>query len=353
MSADGLTLDHDIVSIARDLQVDVYLHMLAIAIIFYDHCITLGSEIENIWSRPKRKSSYLFFLNRYFAFLANLSVTIMRFLPLSESSCLRYHLFRQVLLIVSQVLVCYLLSLRIYALYQRSRVMAAIMLCSAGTLAGVACFVMFGQKSAPAPMRSSTGCNVGISKITAIRLAGAWEALVTYDSLIVGLTLWRTVKERRDRRITGVNVTLVDILLRDGAMYYAVMALCNLANIMTFYFTGPFLRGSLSTFASGMSATMISRLMLNLHSMANEGIYTTQVTNTQFQYAKFQPPPLEGLELDTLWSSRGQDGDPNSSHPEDWDASRTLNTVTGSDLTAVPARHRRPLAASSDPLTPS
>ena len=62
----------------------------------------------------------------------------------------------------------------------------------------------------------SAGCTLSLMLKQPSGLAGAWEALVTYDSLIVGLTLWRTMKERRDRRITGINVTLVDVLLRDG-----------------------------------------------------------------------------------------------------------------------------------------
>ncbi|KAJ8453745.1 hypothetical protein ONZ45_g19585 [Pleurotus djamor] len=50
-----------------------------------------------------------------------------------------------------------------------------------------------------------------------------------------------------------------------GALYFAVMVLANLLNILTFYLPSPLLRGSLATFASLTSVTMISRLLLNLH----------------------------------------------------------------------------------------
>ncbi|KAF8874539.1 hypothetical protein BD779DRAFT_1566256, partial [Infundibulicybe gibba] len=53
------------------------------------------------------------------------------------------------------------------------------------------------------------------------------------------------------------------------------MALSNLANILTFYFCGPFLRGGLSTFSTSISVTMMSRLMLNLHETANVGIFSS------------------------------------------------------------------------------
>jgi len=43
----------------------------------------LGEEIEYLWKRPKKHSSYWFFANRYFAFLGNIAVTILGFADLS------------------------------------------------------------------------------------------------------------------------------------------------------------------------------------------------------------------------------------------------------------------------------
>jgi len=62
------------------------------------------------------------------------------------------------------------------------------------------------------------------------------------------------------------------------------MASCNLANILTFYFAGPFLRGGLSTFASSISVTLMSRLTLNLHRTADKGLLSTDATNTEDRF---------------------------------------------------------------------
>ncbi|KAG7086843.1 hypothetical protein E1B28_002764 [Marasmius oreades] len=74
----------------------------------------------------------------------------------------------------------------------------------------------------------------------AIRLAAAWEALFVYDTILFVLTLHKTWRERPRRR--GIVMTegrvylpLLSLILRDGAIYYAVMALANLVNILTFY----------------------------------------------------------------------------------------------------------------------
>ncbi|KAI0937555.1 hypothetical protein AcW1_001597 [Taiwanofungus camphoratus] len=60
-------------------------------------------------------------------------------------------------------------------------------------------------------------------------------------------------------------------------MYFAVMASVNLANTLTFYVLQPLLRGVLSTLASSVSVTMMSRLMLNLHEIASP--HMTPVTD--------------------------------------------------------------------------
>ena len=55
----------------------------------------------------------------------------------------------------------------------------------------------------------------------------------------------------------------------------------------------------------------MSRMMLNLHQTADEGIYSTTKTNTHFDYYT-QGVETNRVELDTIWSSdnpnRTQDG---------------------------------------------
>lgn len=51
-----------------------------------------------------------------------------------------------------------------------------------------------------------------------IGLAGAWEALFAYDSIIFSLTIYKTWKARRDHAVTGVEIPLISLILRDGEM---------------------------------------------------------------------------------------------------------------------------------------
>ncbi|KIM42439.1 hypothetical protein M413DRAFT_27197 [Hebeloma cylindrosporum] len=315
-----MSFDHntnDTLSTAREILIHNYLHIFAVSFLYYDHAITAGQEINFLWKKPKIRSSYWFFLNRYFAFFGNIVVVIMGFSNLTvrvqvrarnvisltlfsrrgyDFSCKRYNLFRQLVLIVNQVLVCILLTLRIYALYGRSLRILAYMGGSGVVLIAFSLWVMFGQKSAPS--ESGGGCHIGMSRDTAIRLAGAWEALFVYDSIIFALTFLKTWKARRDHSITGIGIPLISIILRDGAIYFAIMALCNLSNILTFYLLGvrpkfpnlPLRHDDLTGSTNialpprRISVTMMSRLMLNLHETADLGIYSTQATSTHVDY---------------------------------------------------------------------
>ncbi|KAI6012069.1 hypothetical protein PISMIDRAFT_332445 [Pisolithus microcarpus 441] len=67
---------------------------------------------------------------------------------------------------------------------------------------------------------------------------------------------------------------LVVLLLRDGAIYFGIVAIANLANIVSFYAAPELLKGGLSTFSICIAITMVSRLMLNLHKTADTGIFS-------------------------------------------------------------------------------
>ncbi|EMD34819.1 hypothetical protein CERSUDRAFT_116996 [Gelatoporia subvermispora B] len=252
-----------------------YLHLAGISIFYYDFTLTFSDEYWRIWKQRKHAGSYLFFLNRYLTFLGDIAVNVGNFSHFkSDLSCEHYSFYRQVLLIVAQVVVCVLSFLRTYALYRRSKWIAAFILTMGLSLLGLSCWAVIGQKDT---VDLNGGCHTGLDRITAIRTAVAWESLFVFDLMIFFLTMYKTWDNRVTRPLVRASgkLDLLSLIFRDGAMYFAVMAVANLANTLTFYFLQPLLRGVLSTFASSVSVAMMSRLMLNLHEGATgTGILT-------------------------------------------------------------------------------
>ncbi|KAI0702017.1 hypothetical protein C8T65DRAFT_655718 [Cerioporus squamosus] len=244
-----------------------YLHLVGVVILYYDYTLTFGEEYWRIWKSPRPMSSCLFFLNRYLPVLGDIAVNVGNFYTFpTELVCRHYAFFRQLLLIVNQVVVCYILFLRTFALYGRDWRVGGSILAFAMALLGISCWSIVGQHE---DVELRGGCHLAADRMTAIRLAVAWESLFLFDLTIFCLTLFKTWKTRRRNPVTIARNDIISLVMRDGALYFAVMASANLANTLTFYFAEPILRGCLSTAASCISVTMMSRLMLNLHGSAS------------------------------------------------------------------------------------
>ncbi|KAF8876007.1 hypothetical protein BD779DRAFT_178373 [Infundibulicybe gibba] len=220
----------------RDIRLDSYLHIFALVFLYYDHLITIG-VIKFVWMRPKKPGTYWFLANRYFLASVNIVVTLFEFTPFK---------FLKVLIGINQVLVSVLMTMRVYALYGRSsRVLGGMAIVGAVNIS----WALFTGQGATVT-QSTFGCQIGLSYDISKRLAIAWEASFAYDSMIFALTLMRTWRAGWNIGIRKRRLPVMTLLLRDGTIYFAVVALSNLANIFTFYFCGPFLRGGLSTFST-------------------------------------------------------------------------------------------------------
>ncbi|KAF9264604.1 hypothetical protein L218DRAFT_232168 [Marasmius fiardii PR-910] len=266
-----------------------YWHLVALTLILLDHLYTLDVEIKFIWSRPTKLSGRIFFLHRYFNLFAIMLSVMSKLVQDFPLSCRAMVFFREAMLIFAQLVVVFILTLRMYALYGRGRRLLCFMLVAIGVLLSIACvylsigfnlgshsyppsqaFTFTGHNTQP-EMRGS--CHTELDKETSDRQAIAWMTLFTYDTLIFGLGIYNAFKTRRELQILRHRVSLKVILLRDGSMYFGVVSVVNLANILTFYLAEGCMRGGLAPFASSLSVTLVSRLMLNLHEVMDVGIY--------------------------------------------------------------------------------
>ncbi|KAG1908596.1 uncharacterized protein F5891DRAFT_973965 [Suillus fuscotomentosus] len=235
---------------AHQMLMTRYAVLVPYIILIYDHMATLTEEIVFIWCRPKALSSALFLLNRYVALLGNIYAFIDYLLPASvRLSCSTYRLSRQVLAFLQVFIVSFILALRTYALYGRSKCLLAFLVIIILTFVGGAFTGTFGRHSNTVTNLPGGGC---------YRIYTAKIALKIGGSLQLSLT-----KSRRN---------IIAVMFQDGVMFFGVMTLFEIPNILTYYHGSDMVRGSLRTFTNCMSVTLISRLMLNLHKSVDAGI---------------------------------------------------------------------------------
>ncbi|KAG2050154.1 hypothetical protein BDR06DRAFT_960476 [Suillus hirtellus] len=256
---------------AQQMLITRYAVLVPNIILMYDHVATLTEEIVFIWCRPKALSSALFLLNRYVAVLGNIYVFVDYLLPASVS-CSTYRLSRQVLAFLQVFIVSFILALRTYALYDRSKCLLALLVIIILTFVGGAFTGTFGRHSSTVTNLPGGGCyRIYTAKII-IRLA--WMIPPVYGLLIFVLTVTRALKIRGLLRLslTKSRRNIIAVMFQDGVMFFGAMTLFEIPNILTYYHGSDMVRGSLRTFTNCMSVTLISRLMLNLHKSVDAGI---------------------------------------------------------------------------------
>ncbi|GAW04493.1 hypothetical protein LENED_006288 [Lentinula edodes] len=192
----------------------------ALALLYYDHLLTLDAEIKLIWKRSRNSSRYLFLFNRYLAFFGNIAAAY----PVYSSSLT--------------------LSVRIW------------------NFTGILILRVNRYKH-------YFTVNGGGPK-----MAIGWEGILLLDTILFALTLWKGYHHRLPIGTNRLGVSLFAVVVRDGSIYFFIVASLNLANIISFYTPGR-LQGNFSNFVGCISVTLMSRMMLDLHEAAEMGIYTT------------------------------------------------------------------------------
>ncbi|KAJ7501217.1 hypothetical protein B0H11DRAFT_756494 [Mycena galericulata] len=299
------TVSLDVATVAQDqyrLRRSVFL--TGLVVILYDHLLTLGSEIKYIWVRPVKQSSAWFLTLRYVTLLSNLSMiayllgdfsperlrVFIRSTPYSTqiTSCKILSTTQHIVVVTQEILVECSLALRVCAMYGfNRRVFVSLGIAAATTLA-LGIWSMIGPEVVVLKT-ALPGCHVTTPRPEAIRAAVAWEALLICDILILCLTLRRAVTYHRSVGLSSGS--LLPIMVRDGALYFGVICAMNLANIIMYYSGDIITAGSLAWFATAISVTMISRLMLNLHDAAN-GDFPLTFT-AQYDHPEHELDPIQ------------------------------------------------------------
>ncbi|KAJ7214459.1 hypothetical protein GGX14DRAFT_63856 [Mycena pura] len=251
-----------------------YIEATQFTLLCYDYFLTLDWEISRYWRRGITIPTVLFFANRYGTLLGNVPVVMMNFWTAPESPskgqvCAALDFYHETFIITIQVIIGVMLILRTYALYERNgRILGFMLVFSASIICIGVGSTIYTNHKAPATDQEpvlplSIGCVSPVTQAESKGLIIAWSAMGLFDCMIFSLTLYKTLSRRRPK---GLN--LLSLLMRDGCIYFGVMVISNLCNILSFVFGTPYTRGLFNTTTNIISSLMISRLMLNIRDPA-------------------------------------------------------------------------------------
>ncbi|RPD76978.1 hypothetical protein L226DRAFT_559154 [Lentinus tigrinus ALCF2SS1-7] len=244
------------------------LSAIAFALLYYDYALTFGAEVERFWRFRKGRPSWGtigFFLNRYLSILGHIPVILEFFGSEAYSTDELSHW--QMLAGVAQLIIVALQISRVYALYSGSRKVLCTLICLSIVVFAISGWAIRDtwqtqcSTVADRPNGTQTNCDIEASRTEGRSLAVVWASMLVFDIAIFGCTLRRVLQVRDGERWTG---SLFTLMLRDGAIYFGVLLLCHLANILVCMLAEPAYKDPSVTITTVVATMLISRLMLNI-----------------------------------------------------------------------------------------
>ncbi|KAF8128794.1 hypothetical protein K438DRAFT_2000155 [Mycena galopus ATCC 62051] len=317
-----------------DLRLYRSVVLAGLVLLIYDHTLTLATEVKFIWAAKLRPSIYWFIALRYIGLLANIANCVLYFAELSlevrvpflssvqalndifsevciridissfvlklpHSSCVKMQIMWKVLLVIQETLVECTLIMRVFAMYGRNWRILICLLAVFALFPALALVVGYYRAGTTADILRAGDQRVCFDNTANIDLSTCGGLGVTNRLRHTCLAVAYLERETYPR-YAG---TLMWRMTTDGAGYFCIIIIANVANLATFYLgdvnmslprylrlylrSQIFLSGFLSWLITSLSIMLLARLMLNLHEaaavgMTNEGPTTIELETLRF-----------------------------------------------------------------------
>ncbi|KAJ7573575.1 hypothetical protein C8J56DRAFT_982562 [Mycena floridula] len=197
------------------------------AVVIYDYLLTLGDEIELMWTSKSSVTKALYLIQRYLPFIDTVIMimytdfTPNRFCHLAITVSGYMYVFS---IASSEVI----LSLRVLATWQRAR-KVAIGLSISFLLCFLPVFVLMGLFLTTVKFGNSPLPGLGCYTLDGSSiLVGCWMLLMLYDAGTMVLMIVAGVSAYK----TGGSTALFNAVYRDGILYYIFLFLLSLTNVL-------------------------------------------------------------------------------------------------------------------------
>ncbi|OSD02256.1 hypothetical protein PYCCODRAFT_1425384 [Trametes coccinea BRFM310] len=273
------------------------------SLIFHEYLITFDSEVRLIWRRKITGATILFFLNRYIMILQN-AITLVTYFPVSNLTCVALGWMDIVLNLLPYFIWNAFSTLRVYALSGRDlRVAALVCLLMVGPIAANAYNIPL-QK--PDNMPPPFNCEVdnAVTLATHNKLTS-----IAGDAIVIGVTWWKTYRLKKAADAARIKTSIVNLLLRDGTIYFATMLVLNVLHILINFVEQVSFMGDI---ADVLTSILVSRFIMNLRDLDAKDIgqasnYTLTVPEVGEWHASSDDRGASSLQRGTIvFASAGE-----------------------------------------------
>ncbi|KAF9008470.1 hypothetical protein BDZ89DRAFT_547795 [Hymenopellis radicata] len=257
----------------QHLRLVTYFDVSATALYVFDYLLTLEQEVALIWGSEWTITKLLYLVTRYSPFL-NAGVFLWQQLTpnMSAERCLLVYKMNGWMAAAGIVLAEVILTLRTWAVWNRHRFLTVCM----PALFLAHCVVVFTVmgiflNSVQFPillLPDLKGC-----LLSAANPIYRWDFITSmiYEVVMLLLMIVKSYQQFREAREIGSS-RLLNIILKDGVMYYVYLSVLNITNVIVISSLAPDLLGLLGLLERVIHAMLACRVITNIRAQARKQV---------------------------------------------------------------------------------
>ncbi|KAF9054626.1 hypothetical protein BJ165DRAFT_1590508 [Panaeolus papilionaceus] len=195
----------------------------------------------------------------------------------SSFSCKNYEIASTILQLVMITIAETILVMRTHTLYRSKPlllILATLCLISIINMLVTSLLVIRLETISSAAAINIRGClSECVHPVCNHLLIGFWIPYLLFETLVFCLTLWKSYlsfRELKKARFPGRALTCIEIIARDGLVYYVVIMAVSIVNFLI-WIVDPFASYLAVGLLKSLQSTICSRLLLNIRGMLEAG----------------------------------------------------------------------------------
>ncbi|EKM58263.1 uncharacterized protein PHACADRAFT_252460 [Phanerochaete carnosa HHB-10118-sp] len=262
-----------IIQVIQSILVANYSNVAMLALVIYEHIITLDMEFTYIWRKGTgRGVRLLYSINRY-AVLAYAIIGYWSSL-VPKVNCGAVTRLTEVLILLLWTVFGVFSALRIYGLWEKNRYLFALIL----SLNLVQVVINIYYFSRLVPFASGfwfAPCLVNDEALTpaleARFIRASRASVIAADGLTLFLTWYKTKDQYKEmKKLSGLNfpTSMGGVLIRSGSICFLILFVMNIAQVITFEILD---NQFLTPFITVLAPTLANRLLISLQELRGSG----------------------------------------------------------------------------------
>jgi len=285
----------------------------ALALTLYEYVLTLSNEVALFWNTKLSSASVLLFFHVRLILLAIAATTIAgNYVPeaiVTLTGCKSYNIWNATLTMLGYTMIAVISAIRVFAVTGRNWPLSLLTLTLGLLPVVINIYLLTTAYYLVEPVPTTTVCAVmsTISPHSANKVALASRlGVILSDTLVVAATWFNLFQSAKFSAKSGFLTSSVSWhLLRDGTLYFSVILVLNLIDILLWWFD------RIQFFTSlifPLSLILLSRLLMSLRQVAySDAALRSQSTSarttgtdlpTQMSDVFFVPRTVSGMDTD-------------------------------------------------------